>query len=95
MAYVDLNSVRAGLAETPEASDYASIQARVRRIPDEEAGAMKPGVDFDSAEEKEAALSARSEVPRLPHAALMPFDAIGQAPWVISVGFDDYLNLFD
>lgn len=29
MAYVDLNPVRAGMAETPEASDYTSIQQRV------------------------------------------------------------------
>lgn len=30
MTYVDLNPVRAGLAKTPEASDYTSIQKRVR-----------------------------------------------------------------
>ena len=30
MAYVDLNLVRAGIADTPEASDYTSIQARIR-----------------------------------------------------------------
>ncbi len=31
MAYVDLNPVRAGLAERPEDSDYASIQERLGR----------------------------------------------------------------
>jgi len=30
MAYVDLNPIRAGLAPTPEASDYTSIQQRVK-----------------------------------------------------------------
>jgi len=29
MAYVDLNPLRAGIAKTPEASDYTSIQARL------------------------------------------------------------------
>ena len=32
MAYVDLNPIRAGLAETPETSDYTSIQERVEPV---------------------------------------------------------------
>ena len=34
MAYVDLNPVRAGMAETPETSDYTSIQERLGTVPE-------------------------------------------------------------
>ena len=32
LAYVDLNPIRAGVAETPEASDHTSIQERIRAV---------------------------------------------------------------
>lgn len=32
MAYVDLNAIRAGIADTPEASDYTSIQQRIQQL---------------------------------------------------------------
>jgi hypothetical protein len=41
MAYVDLNPLRAGIAETPEASDYTSIQERIAGVPQEAASEIQ------------------------------------------------------
>ncbi|BFM48211.1 transposase [Marinomonas sp. THO17] len=44
MVYVDLNPVRAGIAETPEASDYTSVKQRVKSAKASEQ--PKPLLDF-------------------------------------------------
>ena len=42
MAYVDLNPIRAGIAQTPEQSDHTSIQARIEALKTEEGRASLP-----------------------------------------------------
>jgi len=99
MAYVDLNSVRAGLAETPETSDYTSIQERVGRLPEKaesEAGSQEttttkdPEVVLDGER-----LRPEAETRVLSQALLMPFDATARTPWAVPFAFKDYLELVD
>jgi REP element-mobilizing transposase RayT len=100
MAYVDLNPVRAGIAETPERSDYTSIQERIAGVPEETQSGIQtnPG----NAERQPHTpipdgqrMRAETEVRPLPQAALMPFEAASQTPWTIPFGLEDYLELLD
>ncbi len=99
MAYVDLNPVRAGLAETPETSGYTSIQERVVGLPKEvtpETGLQEtttikdPEVTLDGER-----LRPEAETQVLPQASLMPFDATAQATWAVPFAFEGYLDLVD
>jgi hypothetical protein len=78
MAYMDLNPVRAGIAETPEGSDYTSIQERVAEVPEkaetkfQQYGAA-PEVEIQTLDGQ--ALRTERVAKHLPQAALMPFDA--------------------
>ncbi len=92
MAYVDLNPVRAGMADSPEASDYTSIQERLGCAP---AGAA---VASTAAEAMTDAASVETVAPApaaLPQAPLMPFDATGRTPWAVPFGWQDYAELVD
>jgi len=99
MAYVDLNPVRAGLAKTPETSDYTSIQERVGGLPEEigpETGSEETVTvkDSDAILDGER-LQSETETQVLPEAPLMPFDATAQTPWAVPFAFEDYLELVD
>lgn len=45
MAYVDLNPIRAGLAQTPESSDYTAIQRRIKSPEDQRLMALSDAQD--------------------------------------------------
>jgi len=99
MAYVDLNPVRAGLAETPETSDYTSIQEHVGGLP-EEVGSKAGLQETATVKGSEMTLDGERlrpevETQALPQAPLMPFDATAQISWAVPFAFEDYLELVD
>ena len=85
MCYVDLNPVRAGMASTPEASDYTSIQERV-----------EPKFNAEKAVAEQTELGAIQEF-ELPIKSLQPFvGAItNSAQNGLPFTFADYLELVD
>jgi len=82
MSYVDLNPIRAGMADTPEASEHTSIAQRLRELAD--APSSNDTVDADAATPSPA-----------PQAPLLPFEATATFEPAIPFAFEDYAELVD
>ena len=108
MAYVDLNPIRAGMAEDLHASAHTSIAARLAELQGQPFAPVLATVvvDDDVAPvfADEASPPAASPLPSLlpeaalaalPEAPLMPFDATGRFEQAIPFGLQEYIELVD
>ncbi len=109
MTYVDLNPIRAAMAQTPEDSEHTSVAERIADL----RGNSGPGKDARAKqEEKRKAVSAppgranpkvspllllrhETHLARLAHQPLMPFDAAGQTRATVPFSLEDYLDLVE
>lgn len=66
MTYVDLNPVRAGMAESPELSDYTSIQQRLQSLAVRKAGRPKKSTDAKPVQLKAFKRHSNDKVPDVP-----------------------------
>ena len=81
MAYVDLNPVRAGLADSPEESDFTSVQERLRAF-GETASAGRTASDSGHSRGDAGPTSRHAEMPGAADTLLVAQSPAGNADWL-------------
>ena len=84
MAYVDLHSIRAGMTDTPETSEYTSVQQRIQAV---------IGTSIENGPIEQSSLP-KKNVER-PRPNLIPFGGRMDQDDKLPCGLNDYLELVD
>ena len=102
MAYVDLNPIRANMAQDLTTSEHTSIQARLTgkydqiTTPERPQKQIKPKEQQPAQTEQEQAINAFLErLQSLPYNQLLPFDPTGNQAQAIPFGLEQYLEFTD
>lgn len=96
MAYVDLNPVRAAMADSVEASDFTSVQQRLYDYA-RETGQLNCHPELNKRVQQQAKLSVDMACDAQPVAPLMPFDGSSHTAISVALPFtqQDYFALVD
>ena len=104
VAYVDLNPIRAQMADTPEESEHTSVAERIAALKPRHGTQSKPATRKTPSKTQSAranaatpiiALKHEKHLAQLPRQPLMPFDATARLKAAIPFAFDDYLELVE